>query len=212
VAGGSDDDRRLFASGWHYAGRSELVGEPSTFLSCFAGHVPLVVVRDRECVLRAFVNVCRHRGHLVASGAGRRETLQCPYHAWTYALDGTLLAAPRAEREGGFDPRALSLVPARVAELGPLVLVNPDPGAPDPQARELEAARGLAPSGEETSELPLDWRAAVAAARDDGDWRFVGPATALRLRTEPPSLVVKAWRPLGPERTLVRCDSFAAPS
>ena len=54
-----------------------------------------MLTRDRDDVLRAFANVCRHRGSVVASGAGERGTLQCPYHAWTYGLDGGLRAAPR---------------------------------------------------------------------------------------------------------------------
>ena len=56
---------------------------------------PVVLTRDRDDVLRAFANVCRHRGAVVAHGAGERGTLQCPYHAWTYGLDGGLRAAPR---------------------------------------------------------------------------------------------------------------------
>jgi choline monooxygenase len=86
-------------------------------------------VRGRDAELRAFVNVCRHRGHPVLSGEGCRETLQCPYHAWTYDLDGSLRKAPRAERERAFDPSQMSLVPVSVEEWGPFVFVNPDPEA-----------------------------------------------------------------------------------
>ena len=70
--------------------------EPSSYFACTTGGVPVIVTRDRESELRAFVNVCLHRGSEIASGAGRRETLQCPYHAWTYSLDGRLRSAPRA--------------------------------------------------------------------------------------------------------------------
>jgi phenylpropionate dioxygenase-like ring-hydroxylating dioxygenase large terminal subunit len=84
--------------------------------------VPLVVVRDREGELAAFVNVCRHRGAEVVSGAGRCTTLQCHYHAWTYGLDGALRAAPRAE--DGFDGSALGLRRAQVDTWGPFIFVN----------------------------------------------------------------------------------------
>ncbi len=94
-----------------------------------AGHVPVVIVRGRDGELRGFVNVCRHRGHLVATGSGCRETLQCPYHAWTYDLDGTLRRAPRSEREPGFDAAHFSLLPVAVDTWGPFVFVN---CAPDP--------------------------------------------------------------------------------
>jgi phenylpropionate dioxygenase-like ring-hydroxylating dioxygenase large terminal subunit len=120
---------RIFATTWQYAGRSDHVREPGAFFASQAGHIPVVVVRDREGVLRGFVNVCRHRGHPVVSGDGCRETLQCPYHAWTYDLDGSLRRAPRAEREPGFDPTGLSLRPVAVETWGPFVFVNPEPEA-----------------------------------------------------------------------------------
>ena len=118
---------RVFARYWQYAGHAGQVAEPGSFATTRVGHLPVVLVRDREGVLRAFLNVCRHRGSLVCDGAGRRESLQCPYHAWTYALDGSLLAAPRSDREPGFDPEGLGLVPLSVGTWGPFVFVNPDP-------------------------------------------------------------------------------------
>ena len=90
-----------------------------------AGHVPVVVARDREGVLRGFVNVCRHRGHTSRAGCGCRETLQCPYHAWTYELDGSLRRAPRSEREAGFDPAAFSLLPVVGRHLGAVRVRQP---------------------------------------------------------------------------------------
>jgi choline monooxygenase len=116
---------RIFRRAWQYAGRADQVAEPGSYFTCELGGVPIVVVRDREGSLRAFLNVCRHRGSLVCEGEGRRETLQCPYHAWTYGLDGALRAAPRSDREPGFDKDALGLVPAAVEPWGPFVFVNP---------------------------------------------------------------------------------------
>src|SRR5262249_26970411 len=80
-------------------------------------------VRDRGA-LRAFVNVCRHRRHEVMSGAGNRRTLQCPYHAWTYGLDGSLRAAPRSDREEGFNRADFPLLPVAVDTWGPSVFVD----------------------------------------------------------------------------------------
>jgi phenylpropionate dioxygenase-like ring-hydroxylating dioxygenase large terminal subunit len=162
---------RIFTSAWQYAGRAELVAEPASYLTCFAAHVPVVVVRDRAGSLNAFVNVCRHRGHLVADGAGKRETLQCPYHAWTYGLDGCLRTAPRAEREGGFDPSQLSLLPVQVELFGPLVFVNPDVEAPSfaetfPELRELVAESGVDLDevefrGHREWDSPVNWKLGV---------------------------------------------------
>src|SRR5688500_13207559 len=144
---------RIFRRSWQYAGRADQVSGPGSFFTCEAGDVPVVVVRDREGRLRAFVNVCRHRGSLVCEGEGRRETLQCPYHAWTYDLDGSLRAAPRSEREPGFDRAELGLVPVAVEAWGPFVFVNPDSGAA-PLAETLgELPELLAGAGLELSSL-----------------------------------------------------------
>jgi phenylpropionate dioxygenase-like ring-hydroxylating dioxygenase large terminal subunit len=120
---------RIFSSAWTYAAPAEWLAEPGSYAASQVGHVPIAIVRGSDGVLRGFVNVCRHRGHLVVDGRGCRETLQCPYHAWTYGLDGTLRKAPRSEREPGFDPAGFSLFPVAVDTWGPFVFANPDPGA-----------------------------------------------------------------------------------
>ena len=102
------EGERIFARAWQYVGHTGQIAETGFFASA-AGQIPVVVTRARDRELRAFLNVCRHRGHIVASGSGTRETLQCPYHAWTYALDGELRAAPRSDREPGFDTHELGL-------------------------------------------------------------------------------------------------------
>lgn len=141
---------RIFASAWQYAGPLEWVAEPGCFFAAQVGHVPVAIVRGKDGTLRGFVNVCRHRGHLVVSGEGCRETLQCPYHAWTYDLDGTLRKAPRSEREPGFDPAGLSLLSVSVGTWGPFVFVNPDP-----DAAPLEEALANLPSIVATSGVDL---------------------------------------------------------
>ncbi|MDQ2984802.1 MAG: aromatic ring-hydroxylating dioxygenase subunit alpha [Actinomycetota bacterium] len=130
----------IFARAWQYAARADQVAEPSSYVATRVGHIPVVLVRDDEGELRGFVNVCRHRGHLVAQGEGQRQSLQCPYHAWTYGLDGCLRAAPRSEREPGFDFDRYSLLPVSVGTFGPFVFANPDPEAPP-----LEDALGRLP-------------------------------------------------------------------
>ena len=142
---------RLFARAWTYAGPAEWVSEPGSYFAAQIGHVPVAVVRGSDGVLRGLVNVCRHRGHLVVEGTGCRETLQCPYHAWTYDLDGTLRKAPRSDREPGFDPTGLALTPVAVDTWGPFVFVNPDP-EPAP----LSAALGRLPEIVERSGLDVD--------------------------------------------------------
>jgi choline monooxygenase len=124
------EQERVFGRFWQYAGHAGEVAGSGSFAATRAGHVPVLLVRGRDGALRGFVNVCRHRGTLLAEGSGRRETIQCPYHAWTYDLDGSLRAAPRSDREPGFDREELGLVPIRADTWGPFVFVNPDLEAP----------------------------------------------------------------------------------
>ncbi|MBD0328545.1 MAG: aromatic ring-hydroxylating dioxygenase subunit alpha [Thermoleophilia bacterium] len=146
----------VFRRAWQYVGRAEAVADPGSYLATDAGGVPVVITRDEEGALRAFVNVCRHRGSvLVADGAGRRETLQCRYHAWTYRLDGTLRSAPRAEE---LETAGLTLVPATAALWGPLLFVNPAADAP-PLADTLgDVPQRLADAGVDLARLRFHGR------------------------------------------------------
>ena len=165
------EQERIFRRSWQYGGTTESVAAPGSFFTCRAGDVPIVVVRGRDGELRGFVNVCRHRGHEVASGCGRRETLQCPYHAWTYGLDGSLRAAPRSEREPGFDHADWSLLPVRVETWGPLVCVNPSLDAP-PLAEVLgEVPRTLLERGIDVS--TLEYRGRSREWVVEANWKIV---------------------------------------
>jgi phenylpropionate dioxygenase-like ring-hydroxylating dioxygenase large terminal subunit len=118
------EQERIFRGTWQYVGHEGQLPEPGTFFSSRAGDVPVVVTRAGDDEQRAFLNVCRHRGSVVVDGNGKRESLQCPYHAWTYGLDGSLRAAPRADE--GIDKEALGLVPLALDRWGPFLFVNTD--------------------------------------------------------------------------------------
>jgi choline monooxygenase len=164
-----EERERIFRPSWQYVGHTGQLAQPGYFATEAAG-TPIVVTRDREGVLRGFVNVCRHRGHIVADGEQSRETLQCPYHAWTYGLDGRLRAAPRSEEEPDFPHDELGLVPVAVDTWGPFVFANATPvGEP------LAEALGSLPA--QVAELGLDvgelvhhsrWEAEVEA-----NWKIV---------------------------------------
>jgi phenylpropionate dioxygenase-like ring-hydroxylating dioxygenase large terminal subunit len=119
----------IFARNWQYAGRAAQVERPGSFLATDAGGIPILVTRDADGELRAFLNICSHRGAVLTEGCGERSTIQCHYHAWTYDLDGSLRSAPRSDREPGFEKSQLSLVRASVGTWGPFLFVNPDPDA-----------------------------------------------------------------------------------
>jgi phenylpropionate dioxygenase-like ring-hydroxylating dioxygenase large terminal subunit len=139
----------VFDRSWQYAGPAELVAEPGTFLTTRAGRVPIVVNRDEGGELNAFVNVCRHRGAEVARDRnGRRKSLQCHYHAWTYGLDGRLRAAPSTK---GLDLDDVALPRVAAGTWGPLVFVNPDA-----EAGPLADALGELPAIVADSGLPFE--------------------------------------------------------
>jgi len=120
---------RIFRRAWQYVGHDGRAAEVGARFAAWAGDVPVLVVRTDDG-LRAFLNVCRHRGSLLVEGDGAQASIQCPYHAWTYGLDGSLRAAPRSEREPDFDGSELSLVPLLLESWGPFLFVNPDENAP----------------------------------------------------------------------------------
>ena len=163
------EHERIFRRSWHYVGRRDEIAEPGSFLTTRAADVPVLLVRDEEGVLRAFLNVCRHRGSLVCEGSGKRATLQCPYHAWTYGLDGRLVSAPRLAREGGNDPTELGLVPLHVDAWGPLLFVNPAPDAPPLEELLDDLPQRIAAAGIDLEELRFLRRSEWEVA---GNWKI----------------------------------------
>ncbi len=152
------EQERIFGRSWQYAGRTAEVAEPGDFFASYAGHVPVAVARDEDGSLNGFVNVCRHRGHEVVAGRGNRRSLQCPYHAWTYGLDGCLRSAPRLEREPDLPVAELSLHRVQVDTWGPFVFVNPDLSAA-PLAEVLGTLPGtVAETGFDLDTLEYDGR------------------------------------------------------
>ena len=123
------EEDRVFGRTWQAVGRTADVAEPGQYLTAEIGDEALVIVRDGT-TLRGFHNICLHRAGPVAEGCGRRQTMQCRYHGWTYRLDGSLLRAPEMEGTAGFDPDAMRLLPVQVATWGPLVFANLDLKAP----------------------------------------------------------------------------------
>jgi phenylpropionate dioxygenase-like ring-hydroxylating dioxygenase large terminal subunit len=117
---------QIFRRSWQYVGHLGELQGPGSYFASETGPVPIVITLDADGELRGFVNVCRHRGALVATDARKRGTIQCPYHAWTYGLDGCLRAAPRTDEDPAFDASQRGLLPVSVGTWGPFVFANPD--------------------------------------------------------------------------------------
>ena len=118
------EKERIFARTWQLVGRAEQVADTGQFFTAEIAGEPIVVLRDGES-LRGYHNVCLHRAGPVAYGCGKRRTLQCKYHGWTYDLQGQLLRAPEMEGVERFRADDMRLVPIQVAAWGPLVFANP---------------------------------------------------------------------------------------
>ena len=105
------------------------------YLARAAAGVPIFAVRDRDGVVRAFRNSCRHRGASVVAGNGCAASFACPYHGWVYRLDGTLRHVPDEYGFPGLDRSTRGLVPVQAVEEAGLVWVAEDGGGgPDPMA------------------------------------------------------------------------------
>ena len=122
------EQERIFARTWQLVGRTDQVRETGQFFTARILDESIVVLRDGD-TLRGFHNVCLHRAGPVAEGCGKRQTLQCRYHGWTYNLRGELVRAPEMEGVQRFSLDDMHLVPVRVASWGPLVFANLDPNA-----------------------------------------------------------------------------------
>jgi phenylpropionate dioxygenase-like ring-hydroxylating dioxygenase large terminal subunit len=136
--------------------------DPGSFIARDAAQVPILAVRGADGKVRAFRNACRHRGAQLAQGAGCKSAFTCPYHAWTYGLDGRLRGVPHEYGFPGLDKDLHSLVPVScverhgmvfIAQDGPISESDIDDVPADllgPEWRLLSAADG--------GEMPVNWK------------------------------------------------------
>lgn len=119
------DRRVLIDASWQFAGHVSQLAAPGDYLNVLVGSEPVVVVRGDDGRLRAFFNVCRHRGGpLVTDRCGHTTMLQCKYHGWTYRLDGSLRGVPRFNRVDLFEKRDYGLVEIEVQVWEGLIFVR----------------------------------------------------------------------------------------
>lgn len=122
----ADEAERVFSERWICVGRAGAIAERGAYVVASVGGESVIVLRDQSGELRAFYNVCRHRGTRLCEAASGRlsETIQCPYHAWTYALDGRLIGAPHMHEVAGFDKRDYPLHSVSLQEWEGFLFVN----------------------------------------------------------------------------------------
>ena len=148
---------------------SAMIAQPGTAIAHDGYGVPMIIARDREGVVRAFLNACQHKGSKLLEGcdAVKSSRLTCPYHAWTYALDGRLAGVARAETFVNLDTSKRSLVELPSREGGGFVWVmldrhaEPDFSGMDPQLIDDMNAFGIGDAhvyGRETFHLKANWK------------------------------------------------------
>ena len=124
------DVSAVFTRSWLMVGFEAELPESGSYMALTVGRSPIIVVRDRDRIVRGFHNTCRHRGaQICADGHGRNARLVCPYHKWTYELDGRLIGAARMSSDFRLEDH--SLRPLRVELLGGCIYVALSDDAPD---------------------------------------------------------------------------------
>ncbi|MEM7172757.1 MAG: aromatic ring-hydroxylating dioxygenase subunit alpha [Pseudomonadota bacterium] len=119
----------IFYRSWWCIGHKSQVAQAGQFIQANIHDQNVFAVRAKDGSLNAFYNVCQHRGHELVSGRGRSQVITCPYHAWTYGLDGSLRAARNSKNVDGFDACLYSLKPVRVEDYAGFIFINVDPDA-----------------------------------------------------------------------------------
>jgi phenylpropionate dioxygenase-like ring-hydroxylating dioxygenase large terminal subunit len=141
----AQEQRHIFAKDWICAGRAETLPNPGDYLTLTLAEEPVIVLRDRDGSIKAMSNVCRHRMSTLLEGRGHTRAIVCPYHAWTYNLDGSLRGAPAMTLNEGFckDTIALPRIRCEVWQGWIMVTLNPDAPAPE---QALQGVRELIPN------------------------------------------------------------------
>ena len=117
----------VFFKEWICVGRTEQLSEPSDFLTLELAGEPVVITRDENGDLHALSAICRHKSAIVASGSGNCRVFSCPYHGWTYSLDGKLLAARGMDSTINFDKDTWSLPSFQLEVWAGFIFINFDP-------------------------------------------------------------------------------------
>ena len=163
----SFEKEAIFAREWLCVGRADQVRGAGDYFTMTLADEPLIVVRGQDGVLRVLSAVCRHRGAVVAEDRGTCGAFVCPYHHWSYGLDGRLLGTPAMDRAVGFDKKELPLPSLRVEEWQGFVFCSLDsaarPLAPslrelDPLLEHFQLPTATTLEGKTLADLPWNWK------------------------------------------------------
>lgn len=122
--------KNIFAKDWLCPGRAADIPNAGDYLTYSIGDQPIFIQRGKDGEIKAFANVCRHRMMKLLDGAGTCKRIVCPYHAWTYDLDGKLIGAPHMDKTKGFEKSTIALEPVRAEVWCGWIYVTMNPEAP----------------------------------------------------------------------------------
>jgi Rieske 2Fe-2S family protein len=121
----AEELEKIFASHWVVVGHQSEVAQTGDYFVREVADESIIIVRDKNGAVGAFYNVCRHRGTRLCEGQrGHAAAIQCPYHAWTYGLDGRLIGAPHMDEVEGFKRAEYSLRPVNVGIWEGFIFIN----------------------------------------------------------------------------------------
>src|SRR6201991_3177786 len=132
------EQREIFSKEWLCVGRASALAKPGDYLTAQIDAQPVVVIRDEAGGLKAMSNVCLHRMSVLLEGRGNKRRIVCPYHAWSYGLDGGLKGAPLMDRQEGFCKESYTLPAIRCEEWQGWIYVTLDENAPPVQKQLAE--------------------------------------------------------------------------
>ncbi len=120
---------RIWRKVWNFVGSVGQIPNPGDYFTLNFAGVPTIIVRDRDGEIRGFANTCRHRGSELLEGQGNCKLIVCPYHSWTYELDGRLRGTPEMDKTANFEKADYGLTPIKTDTWGGFVFINFDPHA-----------------------------------------------------------------------------------
>ncbi len=161
---------RIFRRAWQLVGHVTDLPNLGDYVVEDISGISVIVIRGQNCEIRAFYNVCVHRGHELLNGKGCAKKMTCPYHAWTYDTTGQLRAAPNATAFPGFDKSQYKLRPVRIEVFFGLILVNLDADA-RPMAELAQEALGEI--SDYAPNLPTYQRADRTERLASANWKVV---------------------------------------
>ena len=123
------EQQGLLAKTWQFAGHASTIPNGGDYFTFEIAGESLFCIRGRDGDIQCFYNVCQHRAHQLVEGDGNSKVLVCPYHAWSYGLDGKLMAGPNIKSVEGFDKTEICLTTVKIEDFHGFIFVNLDPEA-----------------------------------------------------------------------------------